>query len=318
MLNRRYSLTWFQEKYIDLLEISPREDSFQDFIVYPMIDALLSARSINDYEIVDSKNFRQFNTKEHDRRKYSVLTKAVPDMLIAKNFYYRNRKQDIQEQLQVKIAIEIKEPNSDEMLNRNLKGENRNGYYKDSLYLQIIPALLKNGKAMLTNLRRWQFFDITKLKNEVLMESIREYVLIQELCGFDCIDECYNRNSGKRGMPVYVPTYDSLKKHRDGLCNIGINKATMRDEIKCDEEIDDFSFKRIQEKADLIYLNDIKEALYECCIRTIDLMSNKGKMVVNRAVGQDVDLKDTISCVSDLKLDAEKWDMLLKYMNEFI
>ena len=92
----------------------------------------------------------------------------------------------------------------------------------------------------------------------------------------------------------------------------------MRDEIKCDEEIDVFRFKRIQEKADLIYLNDIKKALYECCIRTIDLMSNKGKMVVNRAVGQDVDLKDTISCVSDLKLDAEKWDMLLKYMNEFI
>ncbi len=30
----------------------------------------------------------------------------------------------------MKIAIEIKEPNSDEMLNRNLKGENRNGYYK--------------------------------------------------------------------------------------------------------------------------------------------------------------------------------------------
>ena len=102
------------------------------------------------------------------------------------------------------------------------------------------------------------------------------------------------------------------------MCNIGINKATMRDEIKCDEEIDVFRFKRIQEKADLIYLNDIKKALYECCIRTIDLMSNKGKMVVNRAVGQDVDLKDTISCVSDLKLDAEKWDMLLKYMNEFI
>lgn len=51
----------------------------------------------------------------------------------------------------------------------------------------------------------------------------------------------------------------------------------MRDEIKCDEEIDVFRFKRIQEKADLIYLNDIKKALYECCIRTIDLMSNKGK-----------------------------------------
>ena len=126
------------------------------------------------------------------------------------------------------------------------------------MYLQIIPALLKNGKVMLTNLRRWQFFDITKLKNEVLMESIREYVLIQELCDFDCIDECYDRNSGKKGMPVYVPTYDSLKKHRDGLCNIGINKATMRDEIKCDEEIDVFRFKRIQEKADLIYLNDLK------------------------------------------------------------
>ena len=318
MINRRCSLTWFQEKYIDLLAMSPREDSFQDFIVYPMIDAMLSARSIKDYKIVDSKNFRQFNTKEHDRRKYSVLTKAVPDMLIAKNFYYRNRKQDIQEQLQVKIAIEIKEPNSDEMLNRNLKGENGNGYYKASLYLQIIPALLKNGKAMLTNLRRWQFFDITKLKNEVLMESIREYVLIQELCGFDCIDECYNRNFGKKGKAVYVPTYDSLKKHKDGLRNIDINKAAMRDEIKYDEEIDAVGFKRIQKKADLIYLNDIKEALCECCVRTIDLMSNKGEMVVDRTLDQGVGLKDTISCVADLKLDAEKWDMLLNYMNEFI
>ena len=35
MLSKKYSLTWFQEKYIDLLEMSPGEDSFQDLIVYP-------------------------------------------------------------------------------------------------------------------------------------------------------------------------------------------------------------------------------------------------------------------------------------------
>lgn len=43
------------------------------------------------------------------------------------------------------------------------------------------------------------------------IKNVGKYVLIQELCGFDCIDECYDRNSGKKGMPVYVTTYDSLK-----------------------------------------------------------------------------------------------------------
>ena len=42
LLNRNYSLTWFEEKYIDLLEMSPREDSFQDLIVYPLIDSILA------------------------------------------------------------------------------------------------------------------------------------------------------------------------------------------------------------------------------------------------------------------------------------
>lgn len=88
LLNRNYSLTWFEEKYIDLLEMSPREDSFQDLIVYPLIDSILANKIMNEYDIVDSKNFRQFNTIEHDRRKYSVLTKAVPDMLICKGFFF--------------------------------------------------------------------------------------------------------------------------------------------------------------------------------------------------------------------------------------
>lgn len=65
LLNRNYSLTWFEEKYIDLLEMSPREDSFQDLIVYPLIDSILANKIMNEYDIVDSKNFRQFNTIEH-------------------------------------------------------------------------------------------------------------------------------------------------------------------------------------------------------------------------------------------------------------
>ena len=123
LLNRNYSLTWFEEKYIDLLEMSPREDSFQDLIVYPLIDSILANKIMNEYDIVDSKNFRQFNTIEHDRRKYSVLTKAVPDMLIAKDFFYKNRNPKIQELLQVRLTFEIKEPNSNEMLNGSLKGD---------------------------------------------------------------------------------------------------------------------------------------------------------------------------------------------------
>ena len=227
LLNRNYSLTWFEEKYIDLLEMSPREDSFQDLIVYPLIDSILANKIMNEYDIVDSKNFRQFNTIEHDRRKYSVLTKAVPDMLIAKDFFYKNRNPKIQELLQVRLTFEIKEPNSNEMLNGSLKGD-CGKYYKNSLYLEIVPSLWKNGRSILTNLRRWHFFDIAGMKDkkyDELRNEIKEYILIQELCGFDNIDECYNKNAGKKGNPSYVPTAEALNNHRDQLYNAIIKNS---------------------------------------------------------------------------------------------
>ena len=55
-------------------------------------------------------------------------------------------------------------------------------------------------------------------KYDELRNEIKEYILIQELCGFDNIDECYNKNAGKKGNPSYVPTAEALNNHRDQLC----------------------------------------------------------------------------------------------------
>ena len=85
MFSRHLNINWYLEKIIDLLEISPLENQFQDFLVYPIIDSILS--EIKDIQLIDCHNFRQFNTKDHNRCKYSVLVKAVLDLLLAKNFF---------------------------------------------------------------------------------------------------------------------------------------------------------------------------------------------------------------------------------------
>lgn len=323
LLNRNYSLTWFEEKYIDLLEMSPREDSFQDLIVYPLIDSILANKIMNEYDIVDSKNFRQFNTIEHDRRKYSVLTKAVPDMLIAKDFFYKNRNPKIQELLQVRLTFEIKEPNSNEMLNGSLKGD-CGKYYENSLYLEIVPSLWKNGRSILTNLRRWHFFDIAGMKDkkyDELRNEIKEYILIQELCGFDNIDECYNKNAGKKGNPSYVPTAEALNNHRDQLYNAIIKNREMHEMIHnaLDSDVSINAFRNIQKDADNYYFESIREFLCESeSCDPIDLVRNEGKMVVDRVGNLDDNNSKVITDISDLDVNVADWNMLISYIDKFI
>ena len=323
LLNRNYSLTWFEEKYIDLLEMSPREDSFQDLIVYPLIDSILANKIMNEYDIVDSKNFRQFNTIEHDRRKYSVLTKAVPDMLIAKDFFYKNRNPKIQELLQVRLTFEIKEPNSNEMLNGSLKGD-CGKYYKNSLYLEIVPSLWKNGRSILTNLRRWHFFDIAGMKDkkyDELRNEIKEYILIQELCGFDNIDECYNKNAGKKGNPSYVPTAEALNNHRDQLYNAIIKNREMHEMIHnaLDSDVSINAFRNIQKDADNYYFESIREFLCESeSCDPIDLVRNEGKMVVDRVGNLDDNNSKVITDISDLDVNVADWNMLISYIDSEI
>lgn len=84
------SINWYLEKTMDLLEVSPLENQFQDLIVYPILDAIIHKVSICDIDLVNCHNFRQYNTKSHDRRSYSVLVKEVPDLLIAENFFFNN------------------------------------------------------------------------------------------------------------------------------------------------------------------------------------------------------------------------------------
>lgn len=73
----RLSINWYLEKTIDLLEMSPLENQFQDFIVYPILDYIIHLNEVCEADVIDCHNFRQYNTVLHDRRKYSVLVKSV-------------------------------------------------------------------------------------------------------------------------------------------------------------------------------------------------------------------------------------------------
>ena len=238
-------------------------------------------------------------------------------------FFYKNRNPKIQELLQVRLTFEIKEPNSNEMLNGSLKGD-CGKYYKNSLYLEIVPSLWKNGRSILTNLRRWHFFDIAGMKDkkyDELRNEIKEYILIQELCGFDNIDECYNKNAGKKGNPSYVPTAEALNNHRDQLYNAIIKNREMHEMIHnaLDSDVSINAFRNIQKDADNYYFESIREFLCESeSCDPIDLVKNEGKMVVDRVGNLDDNNSKVITDISDLDVNVADWNMLISYIDKFI
>lgn len=191
----RLSINWYLEKTIELLEISPLENQFQDFIVYPILASIIKSNEIQELELVDCHNFSQFNTDGHNRCKYSVLVKAVPDLIIAKDFFYHNRDKQVFDALRTVASIEVKEPNHRWMLDRYVKSTGEGEEYVDGLYLELLPSLFKNKKLILTNIRRWDFFDVSNITDAALIEKIRLYIEILELCGFDNSTDCEPNNS---------------------------------------------------------------------------------------------------------------------------
>ena len=154
-----------------------------------------------------------------------------------------------------------------------------------------------------------------------MRNEIKEYILIQELCGFDNIDECYNKNAGKKGNPSYVPTAEALNNHRDQLYNAIIKNREMHEMIHnaLDSDVSINAFRNIQKDADNYYFESIREFLCESeSCDPIDLVRNEGKMVVDRVGNLDDNNSKVITDISDLDVNVADWNMLISYIDKFI
>lgn len=331
LLYKKYTATWYQEKLLELLEMSPTETSYQDFIVYPLLDAIISSGTIIECELVDSKNFLQYNSSSHDRRSYSILTKAVPDLLIAKDFFYKNRLNDAQTYQKIISTVEVKEPNSSDMKSINK--------IKDHLILEIFPCLYKNNKVIITNIKSWIFLEknISNLQPQIL-GNLEKYISIQEQCGFDNISECENKNKGKRGRASYVVTKDALTTHWKNLCdiinnleestrkdfikNLNYNNNIFEDDNKLSSESSILSkevFDQISKASDKVFINEIRNSFYNSYYGEkpiITLIDSTQDLIVNRL---NSDSKDNeLTCISDFNFSYDNWDELITMISEFI
>nr|WP_278733195.1 hypothetical protein [Mediterraneibacter faecis] len=299
-MKQENSLTekWYIKKVIELLKNSPSENKFQDFIVYPILESVINSKENNELEVIDCHDFRRYNTKTHDRCQYSVLAKAVPDLIIAKNFFYDNRSNDENNnKIEVATAIEVKEPNNKWMLNKSVKLDNTE--YNINLYLELLPNLFKNKKLILTNIRRWEFFDVSKIKDEELNKSIELYVNILELCGFDAYKD-YKYENGRKKLNSEV-----IKAKLGKLKDLGDSELKKKIE-EFEEMIKKEHFDELIEFADKCYESKIKKYVQNAHIESIDLITSKE--ILNYS-----DLKKSIP-----DLDSKNWNKLFEKISQLI
>lgn len=301
---------WYLQKVMDLLEISPWENQFQNLLVYPVLEEALSG----GMKVVDCHNFRQYNTKRHARNQYSVLAKAVPDLLIAKNFVYYNRIIDGGENKiitpndqEIVAAIEVKAPNSEEMCNRSLDGSKE---YSKALYLEIFSSLYKNKKVILTNARRWEFFEWKGIDDD-LKSRLDEYISILELCAGD------DGNDGveKQEIEHKIREKKELKEEeKDKIWKFlsGIFKE------KKISVINKKNLITIVNSVDHTYFEDIKKCIKSTKICSIDIISNNCELMVDRYDNPPIQEGKKIKSIADFKLGKHELADLYRQLDSFI
>lgn len=315
MNSNKLSIDWYLEKMIALLKISPLENQFQNFIVYPVLEHIINMNENCKVDIVDCHNFRQDNTKGHDRRKYSVLVKAVPDLLIAKDFFYNNRETMVFNALRAIASVEVKEPNNKWMLDKVVSNSGTDKWeYDNQLYLELLPSLIKNKKLILTNIRRWEIFSVDEVNDKPLEKEILLYVKVLELCGFDfstdyetVVMEKEGKKSWRKEIKQQV-IKDRLEK---------LNSIPQISDIVKSVRVSDAKqlFEEIVIELDKKYLPRIKEYIMKSHVKTWDIINTPGFLCVNR---NDYVETNNNTSVSDIKYSIKIWNELFKELHNFL
>ena len=303
MLYKNLNITRYLEKVIELLEISPLENQFQDFIVYPVIESVLLSKPINDLDLVDCHNFAQYNTQAHDRCNYSVLVRAVPDLLIAKDFFYYNRGSDIRDRLKPIAAVEVKVPNT-----REITAGDKKSVYSGDLYREILPTLFKCKKYILTNIQRWDFLNVANVRDENLLSDISDYVRILELCGFDKATDYENaKEDGKLTRKIRQEVLE--RKWKDAQQNPDRN-GVIAEIIESEREPSEKAFSKMLSTADTKYEQHIKNFVDASldAAKSVDIIKSPFPPAADRCA----------LSVSDFQYDPDALDLLFTRLKSFL
>ena len=265
MCQNSEDVKWYMKTATDLFEVSPLEDQFQNLLVYPFLERIVSGK--DDIKVIDCHNFRQFNTNAHTRCDYSVLVKAVPDLLIARNFVYHNRDNNKNDKentkcksMEIIAAVEVKAPNSNCMTKKKEKAGGDNEY-KNSLYLELFPSLYKNKKIIFTNICQWDFYDWEQVQDSKLKSRLDKYMEILEFCGFDNGADYVTIN---RKREIKAEILDKKWEKFNALKEEGSLDFLDKNLKEMDKsEINKQNLEEIVKSADRIYIDDIKKCIKE-------------------------------------------------------
>ena len=133
--------TYFKKTLDKFTEIDPREINFQNRIIIPLLEDILSDRE--SISVVDVSNQYKSSTN-HTRDSYAGI--HTPDLLIAENWNYENNNNSsINYIALVEVKSPILEPINFENLNQHTKNE-------ISCYLEL------QERVILTDCIRWCFY----------------------------------------------------------------------------------------------------------------------------------------------------------------
>lgn len=169
----------------------------------------------------------------------------------------------------------------------------------------------------MTNVRKWEFFDVTNVKKPDLVKKIALYVKILELCGFDDTTDYqlveFQMANGKKSKKKVLKK-DVINTRWNELKEIEDLKEKI---VTIDEELEKKHFDEIVNFVDKKYMNAIKKYVQSACIQTVDIITSNGRLKVNRCYSEKLDGAG-ISSVSDLNCDYSKWSKLLNEIRKFI
>lgn len=281
-----YAFDIYLNKVITISETCPREINYQLEIIKPFLESVFK-----DYQIVDtSKNCEpKENTKypKHNRYMYTVKNGTSPDLLITKGYKYNNNKKN-KNLMKIYGVIEVKEQSSYEMFNKEVES------YHIHIINEIATYFCKNEKVILTNCRRWQFFDRKKIKL-IDLELFEKYLALER--------DFFQINKSEKKEEHFKHFCERIKEESYSSIKILINNK------KESEEGTEEWFYKCKNKLEKY----IREQICLSVDNTIDVLPKQG-IICTDMYRAAVSMNEE----SDIITTPREWNEMIIYLKEFV
>nr|WP_318684843.1 hypothetical protein [uncultured Acetatifactor sp.] len=194
-----FSYRYYKETIDKYINMDPREINFQNRVILPMLEALLTNTGI---EVVDASTLYRPSKgiKEEWYRRNGDKAVSPPDLLLVKNWNNTNMGANKVltggKEPEFFAAVEIKQPYSEERIcGKEMKD------YTEGLMRQIEGYLDSERieKVILTDCFRWQFFMSEKARRDILAGWKEERILGKKIIYSDPIDFVNDKKQWKQG-----------------------------------------------------------------------------------------------------------------------